>query len=235
MRHPLSMIEIASEFGAQRNLPTNLYATRGFSERGHMSRDRRRVCLQDGRKLDLNKLIRDGTVRPGIRTGPFLIQWTNSYTGERVASGFLTASFCGLDEGWLRFQSSRVDQRIRLVACPRRYGGKQWYFICPVTKRRASVLWMPPGARQFCSRQAWGKRVVAYRSQFLSVYDRGHAGKAKIKARLIGDLDPDAWDLPPKPKWMRWRTYNRLAERFDAYDDMTYPDDLPAKLMRLLK
>jgi hypothetical protein len=24
---------------------------------------------------------------------------------------------------------------------------------------------------------------------------------------------------------MRWRTYNRLAERFDAYDDMTYPDD----------
>jgi hypothetical protein len=33
--------------------------------------------------------------------------------------------------------------------------------------------------------------------------------------RLIGDL-PDDWDLPPKPKWMRWRTYNRLVERFDA-------------------
>ena len=36
---------------------------------------------------------------------------------------------------------------------------------------------------------------------------------------------------------MRWRTYNRLAERFDAYDDMTYTDDstlyaLAAKLMR---
>jgi hypothetical protein len=33
---------------------------------------------------------------------------------------------------------------------------------------------------------------------------------------LIGDLDPDEWELPPKPKWMRWRTYNRLAKQFDA-------------------
>jgi hypothetical protein len=51
---------------------------------------------------------------------------------------------------------------------------------------------------------------------------------------LIGELDPEAWELPPKPKWMRWRTYNRLVERFEVYDDMTYPDDsaLIAKLMR---
>jgi hypothetical protein len=83
------------------------------------------------------------------------------------------------------------------------------------------VLWRPPGAKEFRSRQAWD-------------------GKAKIKARLIGDLDPDEWELPPKPKWMRWRTYKRLAERFEEYDDMTYPDDatlcaLAAKLMRRVR
>ena len=39
-----------------------------------------------------------------------------------------------------------------------------------------------------------------------------------VKSRLIADLDPDEWDLPPKPKWMRWRTYNRLVDRFDAYE-----------------
>jgi hypothetical protein len=33
-----------------------------------------------------------------------------------------------------------------------------------------------------------------------------HIGQSKIKSRLIADLDPDEWDLPPKPKWMRWRT-----------------------------
>jgi hypothetical protein len=38
---------------------------------------------------------------------------------------------------------------------------------------------------------------------------RAHAGKARIKNRLIAGADPEKWDLPPKPKWMRWPTYNR--------------------------
>jgi hypothetical protein len=25
------------------------------------------------------------------------------------------------------------------------------------------------------------------------------------------------WDFPPKPKWMRWETYNRLDEKAHAY------------------
>ena len=41
---------------------------------------------------------------------------------------------------------------------------------------------------------------------------------SRIKSRLIGNLDPDEWDLPPKPKWMRWRTYKRYVERYDAYE-----------------
>jgi hypothetical protein len=48
--------------------------------------------------------------------------------------------------------------------------------------------------------------------------DRAHQGQARIKARLIADLDPDAWDLPPKPKWMRWRTYQRYVGKYDHYE-----------------
>jgi hypothetical protein len=70
---------------------------------------------------------------------------------------------------------------------------------------------------RFCSRQAWG-RQVAYASQFADPDNRTHIGQAKIKSRLIADLDPDEWDLPPKPKGMRWRTYNRYVERYDAYE-----------------
>jgi hypothetical protein len=42
---------------------------------------------------------------------------------------------------------------------------------------------------------------------------------ARINARLchIGGFNPDEWDFPPKPKWMRWRTYNRAEEKFDRY------------------
>lgn len=120
-----------------------------------------------------------------------------------------------------------LDQRIILVARPRHFGGAQWYFICPVMNRRASVLWMPPGAERFCSRQTWGGRVIAYRSQFLGPDDRAHAGQAKIRSRLIGDCDPREWDLPPKPKWMRWRTYNRYVQRYDRYEDILEQGIIP--------
>jgi hypothetical protein len=109
-------------------------------------------------------------------------------------------------------------QQITLVSRPRHLGGHQWFFLCPMTHRLATVLWRPPGANRFCSRQAWG-RQVAYRSQFQSASDRAYSGKQRIKARLIGDLDPEAWELPPKPKWMRWATYNLYVERFDGYED----------------
>jgi hypothetical protein len=109
-------------------------------------------------------------------------------------------------------------QQITLVSRPRYFGGHQWFFVCPVTGGLASIVWWPPGASRFCSRQAWG-RQVAYRSQFQCASDRAYLGKERIKARLIGNLDPDEWHLPPKPKWMRWATYNRYVERFDDYED----------------
>jgi hypothetical protein len=61
---------------------------------------------------------------------------------------------------------------------------------------------------------------VAYVSQCISRDDRAHRGQAKIKSRLcrLGDFHPNEWDLPPKPKWMRWRTYHRAVEKFDRYE-----------------
>ena len=32
------------------------------------------------------------------------------------------------------------------------------------------------------------------------------------------DRKAECNDLPPKPKGMHWRTYNRLADRYDRYD-----------------
>ena len=62
--------------------------------------------------------------------------------------------------------------------------------------------------------------------------NRAHQGKAKIKSRIIADLDPDEWDLPPKPKWMRWRTYNRYVERFDHHEAIL-EDGIPELLAKL--
>jgi hypothetical protein len=183
-----------------------------------MPRPRERVCLQDGLKLDLNRLARNGFIRRGARSGPMGIRWHSTYWNRELASGFITADMSGPQEGWLRLEGD-FNERFTLVARPRHFGGRQWYFMCPAMNRPVSVLWRPPGARRFWSRRAWG-RQVAYASQFSDPDNRAHLGKARIKARLIADLDPDEWDLPPKPKWMRWSTYNRHVERYDAYEDI---------------
>ena len=196
-----------------------------------MPRSRQRTTLESGLKLDLNTLRRRGLIRPGEKCG-VVIRWTNTYTGEEIARGVMKSNMEGTYEGWLRIQIEDLNQTIILVPKPRHFGGYQWYFVCPVMNRCASVLWMPLGATRFCSRQAWSRRV-AYASQFLDPDNRAHRGQAKIKARLIADLDPDEWDLPPKPKWMHWRTYNRYVERYDAYEAILDSGiaDLMAKLL----
>ena len=72
---------------------------------------------------------------------------------------------------------------------------------------------LPPGANRFCSRQAWGKQV-AYSTQLESKFDRAITAREKVKDKLIGTLNRREWELPPKPKWMRWHTYERLAQAY---------------------
>jgi hypothetical protein len=182
-----------------------------------MPRSRQRICLQQqALKLDFNSVARRGLIAPGASTGPHAIRWVNS-DGEVIANGWISADMQGGIEGLFCIQIGDFDQQIRLVTLPRQLGGRQWFFVCPVMNCRASVLWLPPGARQFASRHAWPGQV-AYRSQFMTPVDRAHLGKERIKRRLIGELDPEEWDLPPKPKWMRWKTYHRYVERFERYE-----------------
>jgi hypothetical protein len=174
--------------------------------------------LNDGLKLDLNKLARSGTIRRGGRTRG-AITWTSSYWGE-LATAVIVADMTG--ERFGRFCvtiEGGAPEQSTLIAEPRRYGGVQWYFVCPMTGKRASVLWRPNGARRFASRHAWGPRRVAYRSQFCDRDNRAHIGQNRIKQRLLEPgMDPEDWELPSKPKWMRWQTYWRYVERFDYYD-----------------
>jgi len=43
--------------------------------------------------------------------------------------------------------------------------------------------------------------------------------RQKSNSRLceIGCCDPNEWDFPPKPKWMRWGTYHLAEENFGGY------------------
>ena len=198
-----------------------------------MPRPRNRVCLQDGLKLDLNQLARQGFIKFGADIGARGISWTNPRQGQ-VARGVISANMTKSTNAWFRIAIGGFVQQITLVSRPRHFGGRQWFFLCPVTGGLATVIWRPPGAGRFCSRQAWGRRV-AYASQFLDRDGRAHHGQSKINSRLcsIGRFDREDWNFPPKPKWMRWATYNRYVERFDEYEGMLDQASISSVVKRL--
>jgi hypothetical protein len=179
-----------------------------------MSRSRTRSCLQEGLSLNLNWLAKNGFIQYGSATTERQIRWSRS--DSLVAAGCVSADMNADGTGWLQIWIGAFNQRIILVAKPRYFGGRQWYFVCPATGRLASVIWKPVGAVRFCSRHAWAGKV-GYLSQFGNWIDRAHLGKARIAERIGGKWDSDKRALPPRPKGMRTRTYERLANKFGAY------------------
>ena len=111
------------------------------------------------------------------------------------------------------------QQSSALVSYPNYYGGIQWYVACLKTGRHVRLLYRPLGATSFASRHAWGRRA-AYASQFLDPIGRTWLTKVNVKAALLGDEDPDEWGLPPKPKGIRWTTYERWVARYDTAEEM---------------
>lgn len=166
-----------------------------------MSRSRQRYPLEAGQKLDINQLRRTGVMSRNL---------------NGASAGSLSVRYPEID----------FSQEIQFVSRKRHFGGRQFYFVCPVTGRLASVLWRPSGASRFASRQAFG-RGVAYTSQFADATNRCHLARDRIRTKLgAGWFD----DMPPRPKRMRATTYARWEARYDEQEEK-----LDAMLLRFFR
>ena len=67
------------------------------------------------------------------------------------------------------------------------------------------------GVEQFCCRTPI-RPLPTYASQRTSGSDRIMAQRWAIR-RMLGDKFSDLFGKPFKPKWMRWRTFERYAAR----------------------
>jgi hypothetical protein len=183
-----------------------------------MARPRERVRLEDGLRINLNRLLRMGIAKIG--PNPCSIYWEPGYSGETRTLGVVTWRLSGATHGSMRVLLRSLDQRIDLVAEPRHFGALQWYFVCPLTGRRASVLWMPPGASCFASRQAWGDKV-AYCSQFQTPYYRALSRVHEIRYQLDGeDYRETPFIVPPlKPRYMHNKTYEAYLDRLEDVEN----------------
>jgi hypothetical protein len=130
--------------------------------------------------------------------------------------------------------TEHMDYTVGLIWTLPPFGGRRWWFSCPVSGRRCAVLYLPRGAARFGSAKGYG---LAYGVTRMAEHDRLWHRMEKIARRLGDDPDPE---IPPrKPKWMRSVTYARLlgawheaAEQRDAIFDAKIAD-CNARLERL--
>ena len=99
-----------------------------------------------------------------------------------------------------------VTGRVELTSTTPTFGGCRWWFLCPRTGGRTTQLFLPNGGWHFWGRQAYRLGYACQREDRFSRLQR----RAAALNRQLGGEGGSTWDIPPaKPKWMRWRTYER--------------------------
>jgi hypothetical protein len=147
--------------------------------------------VEDGWKLDLSHCVRNGLILPG-RYVAGSMKWTLTSTARSTGA------------------KVERDYRVPLETNRPNYGGLRWRFVCPLSGRRARVLYLPgSGGSVFVNRQAWR---LACQSQRQGVEDRAVERSLKASKRL-GVEDRNMLEMPhcPRTKWMRQRTHRRLV------------------------
>jgi hypothetical protein len=122
----------------------------------------------------------------------------------------------------LKYSTTQLDGErrdssywIQLVTTPQPFGGRRWWFLCPLTGRRATKLHLPEGALTFSSRQAYR---LAYACQREPSHERALRCAFKLRGKL--GAEGGIGDYVAKPKWMRWRTYDRATARIDKAEEV---------------
>jgi hypothetical protein len=113
-------------------------------------------------------------------------------------------------------REGNVTYRVDLVTTRPYYGGRRWWFVCPRTGQRAAKLCLPNGGWYFWSRRGYG---LGYACQREARSDRLMRRARKLHRDLGGDGAAIGQMPPPKPKWMRYRTYERKVSAWRAADE----------------
>ncbi len=177
---------------------------------------RGRETVENCRSIDVNRLHKEGCLCPGWWGG---WQWTHD--GEKAAWINLRAGEDRLHLSYrVRIGSGDwedVEETVRIVRFPCRFGGSRPYFICPgivndiVCVRR--VVKLHASGRYFLCRYCYR---LAYASQSEDAWNRALRRSNNIRMRLGGEAGM-ASPFPARPKGMWQRTYERLKqESFQA-------------------
>jgi hypothetical protein len=110
-----------------------------------------------------------------------------------------------------RIDGQRYGLFVRFVLTATRFGGQRAWFQCPGCRNGCRVLY---GSNSLLCRKCRG---LKYQSQYERPAFRLMERAYKIRRRL-GRAGSSGEPLPPKPRYMRWRTYRRLGRLVDRLE-----------------
>ncbi|MEM9625350.1 MAG: hypothetical protein AAGA21_03895 [Pseudomonadota bacterium] len=174
------------------------------------------------RSIDVNRLNRDGCLKPGW-CGYW--QWRDGENavatiGMKAQSDRLLLSYNFRRHGdeW-----QAIEEPIPIVRVACRFGGERPYFLCPgivdgvACNRRVAKLYGPE--RYFLCRHCYGLTYACQREDRL---DRTRRKANKIRRRLDPESRPKE-RVPVRPRGMWRRTYARIRQRLvDAESEAEY-------------
>lgn len=169
------------------------------------------------------------------------IKWTYGMSGNESSIGFTTD--IGGDEGdYIRLdythtsretgEKEEMDYRVQLASTPCNYGGRRYWFICPLTKngqycgRRVGVL--------FSIGKWFGCRhcgEIAYAAQMRGGKWRGSSITLPDLERMEGEIRRTHYAGKPTRKYLR---YVRMNEKFEM-DFMRIAGVLNGKYAKIAK
>jgi hypothetical protein len=128
-------------------------------------------------RLELTYLRRIGLLSPGERAT--ILHWSSR--GEPTGSIGLDTYIVPAKESYLRLYytvngEKKYDYRVELEAVPCNLAGvegKRYYMVCPITGRRATVLYLRTGTGIFAHRLAFDHARLYYDSQLENKRFRG--------------------------------------------------------------
>ena len=118
---------------------------------------RKKETVEDCLVLSIKELLDQGMIQQGsLRTGSWC--WTDVDTFQFHGRIWYEADLRNHEKASLRLQYQvdgvSMDYYVLLTFTEPPYGGRRWWFRCPVNNIRATKLYLPPGAPRFASRQA---------------------------------------------------------------------------------
>jgi len=144
----------------------------------------KKYVVEDCFVLSIKELARAGLLKTGCPS----VSWCWR-AGDKTMATVKLDILIYPDKGtiWLTNTAGAkpMHDTISLLTTEPHYGGRRWWFVCPIKKIRVAKLYLPPGATRFASRQA---HDLTYRSSQESGWrERSEKFWRRLAERLGGD------------------------------------------------